>query len=993
MADTGPIFTTVGGDSATSISADDLLNKPAQASTGDKKLEAEVAAKSLSQTAKGYAMILVRVLLLQAVGIALFSRGFLLSRPVFEDQSTCVDRPIEGAFKGECWHPKAFDRAVFVIVDALRYDFVIPQEDDSDLYYHNSLPYLYDMAKKHPENAFLTKFMADPPTTTLQRLKGLTTGSLPTFIDAGSNFAGSEIEEDNWIAQLTGLGKKVAFMGDDTWQALFGNHFNVSYPYDSLNVWDLHTVDNGVIEHIFPTLDNQYGSWDVAIGHLLGVDHAGHRYGPNHPEMRAKLQQMNQFIQDVVQKIDDKTLLIVMGDHGMDPKGDHGGDTLLELESTLWMYSKKPFFGKPIMDYSERTVSQIDLVPTVSLLLGAPIPFNNLGFPITEAFVGPKKQPNYENLSRVSQLAAGQIHRYMKKFGIDTDAESSFWETLKKSSLNHAETAQKCQEFAQGILEQFRAKWVQFDIPSIYMGLGVLVFTLATVHSFYSNLVDNGSVKDGNSYTVFLVGSVFAAFGYFVGQFIPSLNSLEPMYVAGLFMAIGLISISLPWVIKHLTLRRPSVNRWDLFAVFLTIIHALSFTSNSFTIWEDRILHYLLVSFGVVMFAASFRLEDIKERTIGAWHGAMFVILTKLASLSTLCREEQGDLCRTTFYSSESSVNSPYTIIGLIIVAFALPQIVKSFYKTTASYVGSATVWIGWGLCASILTVAWYWVLDGFDTYSWKLPSFIDPETLHSAKLAVARMVLGATLVAANYGWYSGSLCVKVDVQRNNQDGKVRAAILGYSNIYGSYYFLLVLNIFAAILIFNKPLAGIILSLLLYQALTLLELIDIHDLKGSFIGPVVLGLLGSSYFFSTGHHATIPAVQWEVGFIPTSTITFPFTHLAILANTLGPVILTTLMGPLLVSWKTSPSQDPERFQGQQITSLLGVVLYHSIISITSMVCAFHLRRHLMLWKIFAPRFMLAGVSLGVVDVVAVIAATASSRVTSYINSIFNKPVN
>lgn len=46
------------------------------------------------------------------------------------------------------------------------------------------------------------KFVADAPTTTLQRLKGITTGSLPTFIDVGSNFATSEINEDNFIDQV-----------------------------------------------------------------------------------------------------------------------------------------------------------------------------------------------------------------------------------------------------------------------------------------------------------------------------------------------------------------------------------------------------------------------------------------------------------------------------------------------------------------------------------------------------------------------------------------------------------------------------------------------------------------------------------------------------------------------------------------------------------------------------------------------------------------------
>jgi len=37
----------------------------------------------------------------------------------------------------------------------------------------------------------------------MQRLKGLTTGSLPTFIDAGSNFASSEINEDNFLDQIS----------------------------------------------------------------------------------------------------------------------------------------------------------------------------------------------------------------------------------------------------------------------------------------------------------------------------------------------------------------------------------------------------------------------------------------------------------------------------------------------------------------------------------------------------------------------------------------------------------------------------------------------------------------------------------------------------------------------------------------------------------------------------------------------------------------------
>ena len=202
-----------------------------------------------------------------------------------------------------------------IIIDALRYDFTIPQSRQE--HYLNSLTILHDTAVNSPQNAFLRPFIADPPTTTLQRLKGLTTGTLPVFIDGGSNFAGTAIEEDSLISQLVTAGKTLVHLGDDTWHALFPGYFdaNLTRAYDSLNVWDLHTVDNGVIGNIFPLLEPQSApKWDVLIGHCLGVDHAGHRYGPDHPAMRSKLLEMNDFVGKLIQSIDQDTLLVVMGD-------------------------------------------------------------------------------------------------------------------------------------------------------------------------------------------------------------------------------------------------------------------------------------------------------------------------------------------------------------------------------------------------------------------------------------------------------------------------------------------------------------------------------------------------------------------------------------------------------------------------------------------------------------------------------------------------------
>ena len=49
---------------------------------------------------------------------------------------------------------------------------------------------------------------------------------------------------------------------------------------------------------------------------------------------------MNDVVTKVIKSMDDKTLLVIIGDHGMDSTGNHGGDSKDELESTLFMYSK-----------------------------------------------------------------------------------------------------------------------------------------------------------------------------------------------------------------------------------------------------------------------------------------------------------------------------------------------------------------------------------------------------------------------------------------------------------------------------------------------------------------------------------------------------------------------------------------------------------------------------------------------------------------------------
>eukprot|EP00750_Incisomonas_marina_P019165 INCI3240.4.p1 GENE.INCI3240.4~~INCI3240.4.p1 ORF type:complete len:977 (+),score=119.90 INCI3240.4:1013-3943(+) len=167
--------------------------------------------------------------------------------------------------------------------------------------------------------------------------------------------------------------------------------------------------------------------------------------------MAAKLLQMDQILRDIVLQIDDSTLLVVFGDHGMTPDGNHGGASEFETGAALFCYSKNRTLRPSREEHSvvnERnqtavlgTVHQVDLVPTLSLLLGLPIPFGNLGQLISEFFshdgtpasnagvgsahhggVDPKTQASGDdlrwahNLNEALAVNAAQVLRYLRAY-------------------------------------------------------------------------------------------------------------------------------------------------------------------------------------------------------------------------------------------------------------------------------------------------------------------------------------------------------------------------------------------------------------------------------------------------------------------------------------------------------------------------------------------------------------------------------------------------
>ncbi|KAI1328395.1 GPI ethanolamine phosphate transferase 3-like protein [Xylariaceae sp. FL0255] len=977
------------------------------------------------------------MLCIHIIGIVLFTSGFLLTRLVLDERSECAIPPIEpllkwdgsGTIEGGCWHPKTFNKAVIVIIDALRYDFTVPVKDEIKAeVYHNAFPFLYESASESPNNAFLRPFIADPPTSTLQRLKGLTTGTLPTFIDLGSNFAGTAIEEDNLLMQLREHGKRIVHLGDDTWTALFPGYFepNISKAYDSFNVWDLHTVDNGVLEHIFPLMQpERKGDWDVAIGHLLGVDHAGHRYGPSHSAMTSKLEQMDNFIRQLVQTIDKDTLLVVMGDHGMDPKGDHGGESDDEVEAALWMYSKEPVFGRTQAEFKTppetakiRPVNQIDLVPTLALLLGIPIPFNNLGRPIEEAFAGSKGNA-WDRLAAASSMATAGIKRYQASYfharGLEQSSApgspSSLWK-IADDFINPTAKTQKWTElyvaytaYQEETLRICKDLWARFDVPRMISGVAIMAFGVVVLLLYVSRdededfavlddveldfaeksleLLDSSNETEIASYKT--MSKSLAQSGLYSGLAIGAVGSLlvkssgsgEWIWAAAAaaFGSMSVVTFSLISSGGKSILRLLPNNFWGWLAVIFTASQSIGFAANSFTIWEDSISLFFLATFGIMSAASALRRPLVSDRVLGVYHSLLFIALSRLASFSKLCREEQMPYCTSTYYASaNSSTSAPWQLVVPFAVFLLLPIVIKSYMQRTKSFEGFAPLWVDYVFRVLLLLSAGYWALDAASNGNW-LPS-IPEETFKVLHTSIAQLVLALALVAGSTAFAWAPPCVSI-IKSVAKGRAPTITVLGYGNAHGARYLLLPMNFAAACILLSKPMGSGAIAIMIWQIIALVEILDTNAITAETIGPVTLALLGNYTYFKTGHQAVLSSLQWDSAFIPLLTIRQPWSTIAITLNTFAGQILACVAVPLLVLWKTTPKRKGVL---ESASRALGVfVAYYAVQSLATIAWAGHLRRHLMLYRVFSPRYMMAAAALLVVDVVGVLVALMGVR--------------
>ncbi|EDX06027.1 GPI ethanolamine phosphate transferase 2 [Drosophila simulans] len=349
-------------------------------------------------------------------GAVLFLIGFFpASYSVAEKESTVPEgRPTALLGVELTPPPPAYDSIVLLLVDALRDDF-----PDA-----TSMPVAYSRACEK------LKLHVDIPTVTMPRLKSITTGTLSNFIDIALNVGHTEQMQDSFLHRLKKQNRVVSFAGDHTWVKLFPSEFTRQVEnHDSFYVNDFYEGDRNVTKTLETELERS--DWSMLILHYLGLDHIGHVEGNASPRVPLKLKEMDEVVEKILDhKSFPNVLLMLTGDHGMADGGGHGGNTPAETLVPLYLYSnncsKTPSVSK--------RYNQIDLAPTLSVLLSVEIPTLSIGCLIPEML---------QSLSLEHQLYAyfynahHLLNKARVKFGHEIVHRSDYYTWYQNATLLH----------------------------------------------------------------------------------------------------------------------------------------------------------------------------------------------------------------------------------------------------------------------------------------------------------------------------------------------------------------------------------------------------------------------------------------------------------------------------------------------------------------------------------------------------------------------------
>lgn len=1029
--------------------------------------------------------------------------AFAFPNSIEKDQCLEINLRLQRSF--ETYHPHLsrtenrvgrYSKLVLFVLDAMRYDFMLDIKDqnisessllkgDSIVFpieeqvYHHCMPIFEKCRKEYPERSFMAPFIADPPTTSLQRISGIISGTLPTFLEAAFNFDQIESLQDNLLEQFAQKydATSIYFMGDDTWTSLFpdvlpsGSHTDSRdwkthriFPDYSFLLFDLNTVDNNIKNILKPLLLNTGHSHEIKensvflkdqnwisteeilqikstrerpsaiISHFLGIDHCGHMYGPRSPAMATKLADMNDVVTGTLAMLEQEkeTIFVAFGDHGMTEEGDHGGDSAKELFAGLFMFShatlslpdaykkainleKREDFkvilqehGKILADFYNKInklklaslqsysfefslgvfipshkvyqiVPQLDLSATLSILLGISIPFSNVGV-IQPELIWTKdplvNSTSNSNISNLNDLFMDNICYLLKSLksndlqltryflGLFENGEPGFavdfmTPFLQQGSLldeelivffnKRSETddnvdmlnarnglmlAEKYFERLISSSTRCRNIWAKFDTIKIFFGS--LIMLLVAISLLLCTFKETSPLKIVSRFKLVFINGILLTLPVLLLGYLGLPSTMDGLDILGIFCSMTCLSFIFSFL-KTIVFSK-ATRLSAAFPLIFGILPGLSFFSNSCIVFEDATSRYFLCTL-LILFNFTISKSKLKNKLNWMTTLTGLLGLTRLSAWVGSCRDTQMPFCYYLNHRQFPILAFDFSLIVVLLLAFLSLIVAFVFFFKIGS--PKLTVILWFGTLHAILFVEWIfmWYLDTNSAG----PSVVVP---FKTTIKILDDFLGKLLFfISSFG------------------------LLLHKNHRLTYTILL----FGLV---QRPFTGFSSVLLIYLQFPLLQRLFGSPWKRRnllkreqliYFQVLILYFLALNLFFGTGHQFTLTSIHWESAYsvfldppkwICALFVTFetffglflPFIYFVPIIFPAPTVLFRPRSVPLLPSKDTSSKE----------SVLLFFKILHFVSSwwlgTLSFTC-FIMLKHLMLWGVFAPRFL------------------------------------
>ncbi|KAL4440775.1 hypothetical protein ABPG74_013756 [Tetrahymena malaccensis] len=655
------------------------------------------------------------------------------------------------------WFPTQSDQVIFMIVDGLPYNFVVNEEEqkkklqqkqagnnDHSLYIPSlNVPFqqFIDNFLQQPNNTVILKGFAHPPTYTSTRIKAIVQGNIPTYDQLKSNLGSKEMKSDNIFTQaklnnpfIGEKREKIVCYGTHSIHYIYPNIFDRSAFVGEVNFYEKLQSDIDQYQHIVKE-QLEYDDWSTMLIHFEAIDAYSHLQRSQDETFYSAVKAVNKLVKSMIDNIRNSKkntdqVILAVSDHGLNFNryGRHGGYTPEESSTIMYGFSKTEFITKEKKNIGQGMdrdfligpdVFQINITPTYCMLLGIPIPFNNIAMiqpdffldkPIVDDFVIANNF--YTNFRQVQDsfqntvnLFDGNIKQLDKINKLGDNLKANYKELFEvdegKTVVNQAKLKQfiqLCHEYSQRI-----ANVIQTDFQEIkgdYMLLGLIIHLslafLIVISIASLKMITNRSQQDRLIFAIFsknilLKVKVLLIFLVIVALFLNLVLMRDKFIYTTAIISLVLLLTTIAFKIKYLiSIIKCSIQRMRelfhfefvvdclvfLYAIVLFLLTRTSndFYSNTVYLYEDFFQRVCIVLFSLLCYKKYTGKVDSYYSFI-----RIMVQLISIPIMIYLCRYYSQDPPQNKFQYSFQTTNFYYYMSLTVFLIFFTYVFAKIF--------------------------------------------------------------------------------------------------------------------------------------------------------------------------------------------------------------------------------------------------------------------------------------------------------------------------